>query len=45
MTPQVLKWDKQRKAGMLDRSVLPAEKLYPMTDPAIRRRLAMDAHS
>ena len=41
MTPQVLEWDRQRKAGTLDREALPSETLYPVTDPDIRRNLAM----
>ena len=42
MTPLVHKWNAQRKAGDLNRKALPAERLYPVTDQAIRKQLAMD---
>jgi hypothetical protein len=42
ITPQVHKWDAQRHAGRLDKAALPSERIYPMTDPAVRARLAMD---
>ncbi len=41
LTPQVRKWNEQRKAGKLSAKTLPAEKLYPVADPAVRKRLSM----
>lgn len=41
MTAQVHKWDAARKAGTLRREALPSERLYPVADPAVRKRLAM----
>ena len=42
ITAQVRKWNAQRKSGSLDRKQLPQERLYPVADAAVRRRLAMD---
>ena len=42
MTPLVRRWNAQRKAGNLDRKELPSELLYPVTDQAVRKQLAMD---
>ena len=41
LTPQVIKWNVQRKNGTLNSQSLPAEKLYPIQDKAIRKRLNM----
>ncbi|MBR3629868.1 MAG: DUF4291 domain-containing protein [Oscillospiraceae bacterium] len=41
MTPLVKKWDAKRRAGTLDRSELPRERLYPVTDPEICRNLVI----
>ena len=41
MTPLVKRLDAARQAGMLDRSELPQERLYPVTDPEVRRNLVM----
>ena len=42
ITAQVRKWNAQRKSGSLDRRQLPQERLYPVADAIVRRRLAMD---
>ena len=41
MTPLVRKWDAARKNGRLDKKSLPAERLYPVGDAAVRKMLAM----
>ena len=41
MTPLVKRLDAARQAGTLDSSELPQERLYPVTDPEIRKNLAM----
>ena len=41
MTPLVKEWNARRLAGTLDMSELPQERLYPVTDEAVRERLAM----
>jgi len=41
-TPLVRKWNDQRKCGKLNTKHLPAEKLYPITDKAVRSRLDMN---
>lgn len=41
LTPQVRKWNAQRKNGQLNAKNLPMEKLYPLRDKAIRNRLNM----
>lgn len=41
LTPQVRKWNEQRKRGALSPKQLPAERLYPVQDRAIRKRLHM----
>lgn len=41
LTPSVRKWNEQRKAGKLSTKSLPAERLYPLTDQAVRKRLSM----
>lgn len=41
LTPMVRKWNEQRKHGTLKAKELPTEKLYPITDPAIRKNLNM----
>lgn len=41
LTPSVRKWNGQRKNGKLSAKDLPSEKIYPVRDKAIRKRLAM----
>ena len=41
LTPSVRKWNEQRKAGKLSAKSLPAERLYPLTNQAVRKRLSM----
>lgn len=41
LTPLVRKWNGQRKNGKLDAKDLPAERIYPVEDKALRNRLAM----
>jgi len=41
LTPQVRKWNEQRKNGKLDTKNLPVERIYPVRDKAVRRRLDM----
>lgn len=41
LTPLVRKWNGQRKNGKLRAKDLPSEKIYPVRDKAIRKRLAM----
>lgn len=41
LTPLVRKWNEQRKYGKLKTKDLPAEKIYPIKDKAIRNRLNM----
>lgn len=41
LTPLVRKWNGQRKNGKLSAKDLPSEKLYPVRDKVIRKRLAM----
>ncbi len=41
LTPLVRKWNGQRKNGKLSAKDLPSEKIYPVRDKAIRKRLAM----
>lgn len=41
LTPSVRKWNGQRKNGKLSAKDLPSEKLYPVTDKTIRKKLAM----
>lgn len=41
LTPLVRKWNEQRKNGKLNLKNLPIEKIYPITDKAIRKRLNM----
>lgn len=41
LTPLVRKWNEQRKSGKLNAKDLPAEKIYPVREPAVRRRLNM----
>lgn len=41
LTPLVRKWNGQRKNGKLSAKDLPSEKLYPVTDKAVRKRLTM----
>lgn len=42
LTPQVRKWNTQRKAGKLSARQLPVEKLFPIADKGVRRRLNMN---
>ena len=42
LTPLVRKWNEQRKNGKLNSKNLPAEKIYPVKDTAIRNRLNMN---
>ena len=42
LTPQVKKWNEQRKNGRLTAEKLPVEKIYPLDDKALRKRLNMD---
>mgnify|MGYP001025106210 FL=1 len=41
LTPLVRKWNEQRKNGKLNLKNLPIEKIYPITDKTIRKRLNM----
>jgi hypothetical protein len=41
LTPLVKKWNEQRKNGKLNSKDLPIEKIYPVKDKAIRKRLNM----
>ena len=41
LTPMVRKWNEQRKNGKLDSKQLPIEKIYPIKDKQIRKRLDM----
>lgn len=41
LTPLVNKWNEQRKCGKLNIKNLPVEKLYPIEDRTIRKRLNM----
>ena len=41
LTPLVRKWNEQRKNGKLNSKDLPAERIYPVTDKAVRNRLNM----
>ena len=41
LTPSVRKWNEQRKAGKLSAKSLPVERLYPLTNQAVRKRLSM----
>lgn len=41
LTPLVRKWNGQRKNGKLSARDLPSEKLYPVMDKEVRKRLAM----
>ena len=41
MTPQVRKWNTARKKNQLSPKELPTEKLFPVTDKAIRKNLDM----
>ncbi len=41
LTLQVIKWNEQRKNGKLNSKVLPVEKLYPIKNKEIRKRLNM----
>lgn len=41
LTPLVKKWNEQRKAGTLHVKNLPMEKMYPIEDKTIRKRLHM----
>ena len=42
LTPQVKKWNEQRKNGKLNPKNLPIERIYPVQDKAIRSRLGME---
>lgn len=42
LTPLVRKWNMQRKNGRLGAKELPSEKLYPIMDGEVRKRLAME---
>lgn len=42
LTPQVRKWNEQRKNGKLTADKLPVEKIYPLCDKAVRKQLNMD---
>lgn len=42
LTPQVKKWNEQRKNGKLTADKLPVEKVYPLTDKEVRKQLNMD---
>ena len=42
ITADVKKWNNMRKNGRLSLKDLPAEKIYPVTDKDIRKRLGMD---
>ena len=41
LTPQVRKWNEQRKRGALSSKQLPVEQLYPVQDRTIRKRRHM----
>jgi len=41
ITPLVRKWNEQRKQGKLNQKNLPTEKIYPIKDKDIRKRLHM----
>ena len=41
LTPLVRKWNEQRKIGKLNVKNLPVEKLYPIKDKEIRKKLNM----
>lgn len=41
LTPFVKKWNEQRKNGKLNIKSLPVEKIYPIQDQEIRKRLNM----
>lgn len=41
LTPTVRKWNELRKKNKLSITELPSEKIYPVSDPKIRSRLAM----
>ena len=41
LTPSVRKWNEQRKNGKLDGKKLPVERLFPVSDRAVRQRLGM----
>ncbi len=41
LTPVVKKWNEKRKNGRLDLKSLPSERLYPVKNKAIRKRLDM----
>lgn len=42
LTPQVRKWNEQRKNNKLTTEKLPVEKIYPVDDIAVRKRLNMN---
>lgn len=42
LTPLVRKWNEQRKSRKLNAKNLPTEKIYPVKDKNIRKRLHMD---
>ena len=41
LTPSVKKWNEQRKNGKLNTKNLPIERIYPVKDQTIRKRLNM----
>jgi len=41
LTPSVRKWNEQRKSGKLNIKNIPAEKIYPIKNPEILRKLDM----
>lgn len=41
LTPSVKKWNEQRKSGKTDLKNFPAEKIYPVNNPDILKRLDM----
>lgn len=42
MSPLVIKWREQRRQGNFNAKDLPTEKIYPISDKEIRKRLNMD---
>ncbi len=42
MTPLVIKWREQRRQGRFNAKNLPTEKIYPIGDKGIRKRLDME---
>ncbi|MGN0676740.1 MAG: DUF4291 family protein, partial [Ruminococcus sp.] len=41
LTPSVRKWNEQRKSGRLNAKNIPTEKIYPVNNPEILKRLDM----